>query len=183
MRRISTTLLVSAALGAVFVAGCNSTAPVKDTRAADEAVIRAASKAWSDATKAKDLDKTLSFYSNDAIQMTDQGPNVLDKIQLRAGWQTMLALPGPGLTFQTTAVDVAKSGDIASEYGTYDFAVADSKGKINDQKGKFVVIWKKQSDGSWKAAIDINNTDGRPPAPHPSKPEPHHAAKHHKSHH
>ncbi len=25
--------------------------------------------------------------------------------------------------------------------------------------GKFVVVWKKQSDGQWKAVIDIDNAD------------------------
>ena len=71
----------------------------------------------------------------------------------------MLALPGPGLTFQTIAVDVARSGDLAYETGTYDFAISDNKNKVNDEKGKYVVVWKKQDDGSWKAAVDIDNPD------------------------
>ncbi len=160
---------VALAVGSLVLASCNSTPAPKDTRAADEAAIRAASKSWSDAAQAKDVDKAVSFYATDGIQLTDKGPLVGDAATLHAGWQKMLALPGPGLSLHTTNVAVAKSGDVAYEYGSYDFAVADSAGKITDQKGKYVVIWKKQTDGTWKAAVDINNTDALPPpAPAPT---------------
>ena len=157
------------ALESLFLASCNTTPSPKDTRAADEAAIRSASQAWSDAIAAKDVDKSVSFYAPDAVQLSDKGPLVGDPATLRAGWQKMLALPGPGLSLRTTGVAVAKSGDVAYEYGAYDFAVADSAGKITDQKGKYVVIWKKQTDGTWKAAVDTNNTDALPPpAPAPT---------------
>jgi ketosteroid isomerase-like protein len=31
------------------------------------------------------------------------------------------------------------------------------KGKVADEKGKYVVVWKKQANGSWKAVADIDN--------------------------
>jgi ketosteroid isomerase-like protein len=80
----------------------------------------------------------------------------------------MLAMPGPGLTFATTGVEVARSGDLAYEYGTYDFATKDKKGEITDEKGKYVVVWKKQADGSWKVAADIDNLDAAPAPPPPA---------------
>jgi ketosteroid isomerase-like protein len=183
-RIVKLSAALALAVGSLVLASCNSTPAPKDTRAADEAAIRAASKAWSDAAQAKDVDKAVSFYATDGIQLTDKGPLVDDAATLHAGWQKMLALPGPGLSLQTSKVEVAKSGDIAYEYGAYDFAVADSAGKITDQKGKYVVIWKKQTDGTWKAAVDINNTDApTPPAPAPAaKPAAHNSAKRRKHH-
>jgi ketosteroid isomerase-like protein len=169
-------LSTSIAFAMLALAACNTTPTPKDTSASDEAAIRAASKAWSDATQAKDLDKAMSFYADNAVQMADQGPLISDHATLRAGWQKMFSLPGPGLSFQTSGVDVAKSGEIAYEFGAYDFAVADSSGTVNDQKGKYVVIWTKQADGTWKAAIDIDNTDARPPATGP-QPVAHSASK------
>ena len=127
--------------------------------AADEAAIRAASAAWSQVSTAKDLDKSVAVYTDDAVQMSPKGPPVHGKDAIRKGWAAMLAMPGPGLSFQTTSVEVARSGDLAYETGTYDFVTADKKGKTNDEKGKYVVVWKKQSDGSWKAAVDIDNSD------------------------
>jgi uncharacterized protein (TIGR02246 family) len=129
----------------------------QQSRAADEAAIRAASTAWSQAARAKDIDKAVSMYTDDAIAFQDKGPMTKGKENIREGWKTMLALPGPGLSFAPTAVEVAKSGDIAYEYGLYDMVTTDKKGKTNDEKGKYVTVWKKQGDGSWKVAIDIDN--------------------------
>jgi uncharacterized protein (TIGR02246 family) len=129
----------------------------QQSRAVDEAAIRAASTAWSQAAQAKDLGKAVSMYTDDAIAFQDKGPMTKGKENIREGWKTMLALPGPGLSFAPTAVEVAKSGDMAYEYGLYDMVTTDKKGKTNDDKGKYVTVWKKQGDGSWKVAIDINN--------------------------
>lgn len=126
--------------------------------AQSEAAIRGATIEWSKAAQARDLDKAVSFYADNAIQFGDRGPLVRGKKNIRKGWEQMLALPGPGLTFETTGVDVSRSDDMAWEQGTYDFATADKKGKVTDVKGKYLVVWKKQADGSWKVAADIDNT-------------------------
>jgi uncharacterized protein (TIGR02246 family) len=130
-----------------------------DTRAADEAPIRAASEAWSQAYGAKDLDKSSAVYTDDAVVMSPKTPAVHGKDSIRKGLVQMFAMPGRGLRFQTTSVEVARSGEIAYETGTYDFVTSDKKGQSHDEKGKYVVAWKKQSDGSWKAAVDIDNPD------------------------
>jgi ketosteroid isomerase-like protein len=124
-----------------------------------EANIRAATIEWSVASKAKDVDKAVSFYADDAIEFVDKAPAAVGKANIRKVWQAMLTLPGPGLTFATTEVEVAHSGEIAWEHGTYNLATAEKDGKVTDEKGKYVVVWKKQFDGSWKVVADIDNTD------------------------
>ncbi|MGB6471411.1 MAG: DUF4440 domain-containing protein [Candidatus Acidiferrales bacterium] len=132
---------------------------MQQSRTADEAAIRAACVAWSQAAQARDIDKTVSFYADDAVAFSDRGPLENGKGALRKEWTNLFALPGPGLSFVATDVDVAHAGDMAYAYGTYNFGTADKKGKVSDQKGKFVTIWKKQTDGSWKVAVDIDNSD------------------------
>jgi uncharacterized protein (TIGR02246 family) len=131
--------------------------PPPDTRKADEAAIRAASSAWSKAFQAKDLDKAASYYADDAALFVNNGALVRTKDAIKMAWKPMLAAPGPGLSFTTSYVEVARSGDLAYEYGTYNLQTEVKKGKITDEKGKYVVVWKKQTDGSWKAAADISN--------------------------
>ena len=70
----------------------------------------------------------------------------------------MLALPGPGLSFSAARVDVARSGDLASEQGAYEFGTSDKKGKTTIERGTYVTVWKKQPDGAWKVVVDIHNT-------------------------
>src|SRR5271170_7453153 len=132
---------------------------IQQARAADEAAIRTASAAWSHAATAKDLDKSISFYADDAVQLPNKAPAAKGKENIRKNWVPLLAVPGPGLSWQTSSVEVARSGDIAYETGTYDFVTTDKKGKSSDEKGKFVVVWKKQTDASWKVAVDTDNTD------------------------
>jgi uncharacterized protein (TIGR02246 family) len=130
-----------------------------DTRASDEAAIRAASAAWSQASAAKDVDKTVSFYGDGAVVMSPKAPAVHGSENIRKGWAEGFATPGPGLSWRTTAVEVARSGDLAYENGTYDFVTTGKDGKTSDEKGKYLVIWKKQADGAWKVAVDMDNTD------------------------
>jgi len=132
---------------------------IQQARAADEAAIRAASAAWSQAATAKDLDKCISFYADDAVQLPNKAPAAKGKENIRKNWVPLLAAPGPGLSWQTSSVEVARSGDIAYETGTYDFVTTDKKGKSSDVKGKFVVVWKKQTDNSWKVVVDTDNPD------------------------
>jgi uncharacterized protein (TIGR02246 family) len=164
-----TSLLASAVIIVSLLAGCSTgggdqpqpqvSVQPADSRAAAEAAIRAASEAWSQASAAKDVDQAVSFYTDDAVQMSPKAPAVRGKENIRKGWTAMLAMPGPGLSFQTASVEVARSGDLAYETGTYDFATTDKNGKAAEEKGKYLVIWKKQSDGSWKVSVDMDNTD------------------------
>jgi uncharacterized protein (TIGR02246 family) len=132
---------------------------LQPTQAADEAAIRAASAAWSQAATAKDLDKTVSFYADDALILPDKAPVVSGNEGIRKNWTALLALSGPGLSWKTGSVQVARSGDIAYETGAYDLITTDKKGKSTDTKGKYVVVWRKQNDASWKVVIDTDNTD------------------------
>jgi ketosteroid isomerase-like protein len=61
------------------------------------------------------------------------------------------------LEFAPTKIEVASSGDLAYEMGTYSLAYQGDDEQLHDN-GKYVVVWKK-ADGNWKAAADIFNTD------------------------
>jgi len=130
-----------------------------DTRAADEAAIRAASRAWSQAAVAKDLTKCLSYYAEDAQVFPPNGPLLKSPEAIHAAWGGMLAAPGPGLSFSSTSVVASRSGDLAYETGVYEFTTLDKRGNPSMVKGKYVVAWQKQADGWWKAVADIWNPD------------------------
>jgi ketosteroid isomerase-like protein len=56
--------------------------------------------------------------------------------------------------------DLVVSGDYAIETGSYEMTLQ-PKGKTNSMKdtGKYIVVWKKQADGTWKMFRDIWNSD------------------------
>jgi len=157
--------------GAVVVAlslgGCAQPPPPKpveapDTRAADEAAIRAASKEWAAAAQARDAEKYSSFYADDATLMMEAVPDIKGIAALREAISGMMKDPNFALSFETTAVEVARSGDLAYELATYSFTVSDPKTKKPAiQKGNGVTVWKKLG-GSWKVQLDVPVSD--PPA-------------------
>jgi len=131
-----------------------------DTRVQDEAAIRAAAQDWGKAISAKDLDATLSFYADDAWINPENAPIAKTADQRRAVWATFFATPGlSDMTGDTTRVEVARSGDLAAEYGIFSATMNDRKGKPLMLTEKYVVTWKKQGDSKWKAIADIWNAD------------------------
>ncbi|MEK7404689.1 MAG: SgcJ/EcaC family oxidoreductase [Acidobacteriota bacterium] len=135
------------------------TAPAPDTRAADEQAIRAAEGEWSKQAVAKNLDGFVSYYAEDAAVFAPNAPIATGKEAIRKAISEMLALPDMALSFQTVRVEVARSGDLAYAHGTYEQSFKGPKGKPVQDRGKYVSVWKKQADGSWKAVADIFNSD------------------------
>jgi uncharacterized protein (TIGR02246 family) len=134
-------------------------APAADTKSAIEKALRDLDAQWSAAAGAKDVDKTVSFYSNDAIVMPPNASAATTKESIRSAWKEMLASPGAAISWRTTKVEVAKSGDLAYVSGTYEETMTDASGKPVKDHGKYVEVWKKQADGSWKVVADIWNSD------------------------
>jgi len=120
---------------------------------------------WSAAAGGKDLEKTISFYSEDAIVLATNAPAATTKDAIRNTWKDLLASPGLAISWKTTKVEVARSGDLAYTTGTYELAMNDASGKQINDHGKYVEVWKKQADGKWKVAADIWNSDLPLPSP------------------
>ena len=125
----------------------------------NEEAIREAVAAWSKAAGQKELDKCLSFYTDDASLLPFNAPIAEGKDQIRHVWSMLMSNPGYSLHFGPTKIEVAKSGDLAYEMGAFDLTLANDDGKPNPMRGKYIVVWKKQVNGMWKAAADIFNTD------------------------
>jgi uncharacterized protein (TIGR02246 family) len=136
-----------------------SPTPTPDTRAADEAAIRAAVKEWSAAAQAKDPEKFSSFYADDAVVMLANSRDFSGKSAIREAIGGMMQDPNFALSFENEKVVVARSGDLAYETGTFSMTTSDAKKKADTEKGHYVVVWQKEADGAWKAVVDAPASD------------------------
>ena len=135
----------------------------QDGRSLDEQAIRAADAAWLKAVQAKDVDRIVSFYADDASEFPIAEPIATGKHAIRKNWEHMLGIPGLNLTWQITKIELSQSGDLAYVQSTYEASFEDPQGgKPAIEKGKAVTVWSKQGD-TWKAVADIGNTDAPPP--------------------
>jgi uncharacterized protein (TIGR02246 family) len=153
----------------LIIAGCSTgTPPAPDTRAADEKAIRDGEVAWNADYKAKDADKIVGHYANDATLMVSGEPVAKGTDAIRASVTAMIADKNLDLSFAAATVEVGKGVDIAYTQGSYALTATNPKTKkpINE-KGSYVTVYKKQTGGDWKAIEDINTPEG-PTIPAPS---------------
>lgn len=122
-----------------------------------DATIHREEEVWLKAIAARKLDATVSYYGDGALLLPPNAPIARTKDEIRQAWMQVFVSIPPGAAFsaETTKVEVAPSGDLGYTTGT--FAIELNHTTID--KGKFVDVWKKQADGSWKAVIDILNSD------------------------
>ena len=66
------------------------------------------------------------------------------------------------LQWEPKHADVSLNGDMGYTWGTFTVTIQDSLGKSNQRFGKYVNVWKKQADGSWKVVVDIGNQNPSP---------------------
>jgi len=142
--------------------GCASQPPAPATPAVDlaaeEKAIRAEATAWGAAIKAKDLEGTLSFYAADACILPDRMARASTPDERRKLWEAVLKELELA-SIDTTDVTLAHHGDLAYEAGKFTQTVKDKRGRTSTVAGKYLVVWKKQADGKWKAVADTWNMD------------------------
>jgi ketosteroid isomerase-like protein len=150
----------------IFACGAPQPQTPPDTRAADEAALRKADTDWAKAAESKQLDAWVAYYSPDAVVLPPNAKMATDRDAIRKSIGDFLAIPGMSIKWAPTKAEVARSGDIGYTWGTYELTMNGPKGKPLTDHGKYVEIWKKQADGSWKVVVDTFNSD-LPAAPPP----------------
>ena len=161
MKRLAI-LFATTAIALTLIA-CNS--QPADTHAADVKAIQDTENQWNKDYAAKDTTKILAHYADDAVLMTPGMPADHGITDISGAIKQMVADPALALKFQSSKIEVAKSGDIGYTQGIYTMTMTDpvSKKVISDH-GSYVTTYRKQPDGTWKAVADIATSEVPPPA-------------------
>jgi uncharacterized protein (TIGR02246 family) len=112
--------------------------------------------------KTRDAEKAASFWSDDASIFPPNAAPVIGKQAIRSYVAGAFASPAFSIDWKTDKVVVAASGEMAYSTGTDVFTFKTPDNQLHSEHTNGVVVWKKQADGSWKAAIDIWNADATP---------------------
>ena len=147
-------------LGFLLLTGCSqSLAP--DSREADahalrEGEVAAFVKDWG----GKDAERIAAHYTADGNVMVPNSPMMTGKDAIGKAMKDVLADPNWSLALQPVQVEVSRGGDLGYTRGTYVLTATDpASKKAVMEKGRFVTIFRKEADGSWKAVQDINNAE------------------------
>jgi uncharacterized protein (TIGR02246 family) len=131
---------------------------------AERAAILATDRPWQEAIAARDVERAVSFWADDAVVMPQGQPSLAGKDAIRGFVVESFKVPGFGLRWETTSVTVAPHGELAYALARTTTTFNGPEGKPIAVRGKAATVWRKGSDGRWLCAVDIWNDDP-PPKP------------------
>jgi uncharacterized protein (TIGR02246 family) len=129
----------------------------------DAAAIAKVRSSFEKAAAAQDAAAIARLYTPDGVEMPPNAPAVKGRAAIEAyhkGFAQQFMVHGITLTGTETQVH----GDTAVEVGTYrQTLMAQNGGGMIDDKGKYVVLLKKDASGNWAITHVIYNSDNPPP--------------------
>ena len=156
-------LLLVTLIASAAVSACAPPPPPAPDTAAVRTAIEAANAAFIAAATKGDAAQMTAGYDANGMVLGPGGPAATGSAEIAKLMGGMLDA-ATMKDFTLTTGDVIVMGDYAIETGTYAMVVTPKNGKDTPDNGKYVVVWKKQADGSWKMLRDIWNTDVAPKA-------------------
>jgi ketosteroid isomerase-like protein len=97
------------------------------------------------------------FFAEDAVTLDDGEAAVKghDAIARLATWSPA----DLQLSWTPVGGQMGPNGDMGFTWGHYELHTKDKAGKAVVEKGRYMTIWKKQADGSWKVELDSGNRE------------------------
>jgi len=109
---------------------------------------------FSDLSKEKGMKYAFMEYAADSAVLLQR--NIMPIVGKKAIQNSLEAFSDTGfiLTWEPLKADISKSGDLGYTYGLFTSLI---KSNNTITRGKYVTIWKRQADGSWKYVLDGGN--------------------------
>jgi ketosteroid isomerase-like protein len=154
MRRFAVTAYLALASFA-----CASRTDVERQRAA----LMDADREFARATAARGVDGWVEAFADDGVQFRGS-QRVVGHDSIRAHMGPAFADTTFHLEWEPVSSEAAASGDLGYTIGRWESWRAGPDGAPVTGSGSYVTIWRKDSAGVWKVAVDIGNPD-QPPRP------------------
>lgn len=139
-------MLVAAAAG--YLAGARDLRPavMQTDRDFDLAVSQRGVEAW------------VSYFADDGAMTNSAGTIVRGHEGVRKLMAPLFGDKEASLRWQPDFAEVAKSGDLAYTTGPAKFRGRNPQGKRVERDSRYLTVWRRQKDGSWKVAFDIGTS-------------------------
>jgi len=119
-----------------------------------ESILMQADVTWASAATNKEMDQFYARILDDAVLLAPNAPIA----EGPESFGMLFELPAVALKWQPVSANVSGSGDLGYTFGTYDLSFDGPGGVRIVDKGKYMTVWKRGTDGSWKVAADMFNT-------------------------
>jgi ketosteroid isomerase-like protein len=124
--------------------------------------VAALNEAFGKAASNQDIAELVSFYAPDARMLPPNAPMAEGRDAVRGVLQSYLDAGANSLELQS--VDVLEEGGLVVDVGRYVLGIQPPGADPIQDQGKYVVVLRRQGDGSLKIILDSFNSDNPPPA-------------------
>jgi uncharacterized protein (TIGR02246 family) len=119
--------------------------------------IEAILKTFSTSLNGGDAAGVAGHYTDDAALLPPDASRVDGREGIQGAWQAVIDADIRDVALITQEVDVF--GDVANEVGTITGTAPGEDGGRVPWAGKYVAVWKRGGDGTWRLRRDIWNFD------------------------
>ena len=109
---------------------------------------------WIEAWDRADATLIASLFADDGVMLGRNGKFFKGPKEILERMKTVMEAAGKGVKATVTTVDLWLDDDIAYETGKYSYTSVEKGQPITDA-GRYVTIWHRQSDSSWKIIMDM----------------------------
>jgi ketosteroid isomerase-like protein len=143
-------------LACVFILpGCS---PPPFDAAAEQTKLLRRDAEWADlASTGKDVDKIVSYWSDDAVIIFPGQPVIEGKAAIRAYVSASLNTPGFKIHWVSEKPVFSPDGKLAYMRGTDELTVPGPSGTPITLHLRGISVWRSDSDGQWRCVADVSN--------------------------
>ena len=150
-------------IAALLLTAACSPAPF-DAGAEGEKLLRRDAE-WAQAASAgRDVEKTVSYWSDDALLVPNGQPIAEGKTAIRAFVSQSFHTPGFHIAWKSEKPVFSPDGKFAWLRSTTMTTAPGPDGKLATFPSRGITVWRRDADGEWRCVVDIWND---PPAPPP----------------
>ncbi len=140
---------IPVAVAAGFLAGLHA-----QPRAGD--VLLEADREFDRVTASSGVEGWVSFFAEDGMMFRNTGAVVTGRDGIREMMEPLFSKKENSLRWRPEFAGMAASTDLGYTSGTSILRYLEN-GEPMEKPGRYVTIWGKQGDGSWKVVLDIGN--------------------------
>jgi uncharacterized protein (TIGR02246 family) len=133
-----------------------------------EAAVRKLTQDWAQSCNTKQLEDLVELYLADATVLRPNVPAVRGTAAIREFFFGVLDSGFGELELETMRVEIF--GDLAYEAGKCKSLIPVAMGKRREERGKYLLVLKRQAANEWKIAADSWSSDLSLSTPEPAKP-------------
>ena len=163
--RLRSVFLCAFTLASMFTfAGCQTAPPPqpKTDVAADITAVNALRDQFASALSSGDAAAVAAAYADDAVMMNPNQSTIEGKQTIQAWYEAMFKESAAKIVH--TPLETQVAGDWAYDRGNAMITMTPKTGKSTEESVKFLVILKRQPEGSWKVYREISNSNNPLPA-------------------